>query len=100
MNDLYKNFLKPGLIGIAAYGSIVATLFLITTILTHVDNFKPGSGRFLIPIIVLSFYPGILMVNDPDALLLIFMINIFCYFIFGIIIGLIVQKIKQRKSST
>lgn len=95
----YKKFLKPGLIGIATYGGIVTTLFLITTILTHIDNFKPGSGSFLIPIIVLSFYPGILMVNDPDALLLVFMINIVCYFISGIIIGLIVQKIKQRKSS-
>jgi Na+/H+-dicarboxylate symporter len=56
----------------------------------------PGSGSFMIPLVILLLYPGIFLIRNPEAIFLIFLANIFCYFIFGTIIGLIIYFIKSR----
>lgn len=92
MTLLTKSCLKWGFIGVGIYIFCVAINLLSWVIGgpffdKHPDFLPPGSLSFLILLMVISFYPGLLFAGDYENLAVIIPINLVFYFVFGALIG-------------
>ena len=96
----FKNkpaWFKGGLIGLGIYiGSVlvIVSLFMIGRPILdkHTDLLPHGSLGFLIPFMVISFYPGILFAGSYEAIGTIVPLNLVIYFLGGAILGTIVKN--------
>jgi hypothetical protein len=99
MKTFYKKILMTGSIFSLSYITFVIVMILFFYIMSWLGGVKeltPSSENFLITTAILGLYPGILIIKEPDAFLLLFSTNIICYFIFGTIAVLIVDFIKSK----
>lgn len=99
MKTFYKKILMTGSIFSLSYITFVIVMILFFYIMSWLGGVKeltPTSENFLITVTILVLYPGILLVKNPEAFILIFITNIACYFIFGSSVGLIIYLIKSR----
>ncbi len=92
MNSLTKLCIKWGLIGMGIYILCVGLNLLGWTvggpfIDKHPDLLPPGSLSFFIPLMVLSFYPGLLIAGNYENIAVIIPINLIFYFALGALIG-------------
>lgn len=97
MNKTLKSCLKWGFIGMGVYifcvvinlaGWMIGSPFADK----HPDFFPPGSLSFLIPLMVISFYPGLFIAGNYENLGIIIPVNILFYFLLGGAIGYIKSK--------
>lgn len=92
MNKTLKSCLKWGFISVGMYIFCVA-INLLGWIVggpffdKHPDFLPPGSLSFLIPLMVISFYPGLLFAGNYENIGLIIPVNLVFYFFLGNLIG-------------
>lgn len=93
-NKTLKSCLKWGFIGMGVYifcvvinlaGWMIGSPFADK----HPDFFPPGSLSFLIPLMVISFYPGLLFAGNYENIAVIIPFNLVFYFGIGVLIGYI-----------
>lgn len=100
INKTLKSCLKWGAVGAGIY-ILCVVLNLLSWVIgspfadQHPNLFPPGSLSFLIPLMVISFYPGLLVAGNYENLGIIIPVNILFYFLFGVVIGYI-KSIKNQ----
>ena len=97
-------WLKGGLIGVGIYFGVILLTFLFWIIgapLADKYTFPSGSLGFLLPIIIplmtISFYPGIVIAGSYQAIGIIILINLAVYFLVGAGIGRIIGNRKRLR---